>query len=1138
MADEQKSSKKGPVEKINDINEIIKASTKASKALQPAITAYIGTVIETIKKFSEVDDATIRKFILSASALESKDGENMAPKSDDPLLIVKVMDSMSQVVSKIPKAVQNIAGLDFGRKTLRQFRNNVKHLPMMFSAIFKDMINELKVVLDDDATNLLKMIGGEGDIITKTKQIYSQHEMHEEEKTQKAAPSLLDTFLKLFGIFDSIDKISKTPISLGGIIQFRLAVKVYVEQFSMLVNTLYDGFMKPFFEKFSTDGKLNKEEFKAQWDSFENMIDSISEFTETVDDMIVKNLVKFAIKMSTFGALIRHQLAIFGNGTDKKPGILKLILNLCESDAVKKISAASEKDVIDGVTSIVHSIATMANELMVFAGFWIKGQFIRLGISSLSLSIISLVKLLEKLKNVKNLDDASKTISNIEDLIGGVRSIAMKIIWLTPIAAIAALVSTVLIVAIALVLTSIVAIVGLLWVTSKILDKIKLGGVFIKISLLIIGLTIIMTQMLILAVVCMALSMVVEQISLMNIIKFIGEFILLIIIFSVLGLVVSSVGTYILPFGLIMLLTIAFMIVLMGTLVIFSVACMAFEKISSLVKFEALISNILNITKIVLCIGALAALLGLLIVPFILPIMLGVGFMMMIVGALVLLAIGLKLLEVIDLDPDKVRSGVKTVLDTAMMVIDTIFNTAIDHGEEDGFWSKMLKIVTGPVGMLLKTMLSAQILLASIISVFAILLIASQLRLIQELNLDPEGIKKNVRIALDTVKYIIDLVFSPYTSEEDSESKPWYTQILDWMGGTVKKLLYPIMMISTLATSVVAVGAILLIAKQLEILQKLELKTEDIKNNVRSVIDVCKSIISAIWNTDTGEEKSTKGFGLSSLLELVFPEYVQMMHAIMSVGFLSISLISVGLIKKLAEHLTTLNNMPDLSGVKNKVSNVIGAAKEVIDSVFTGKSKILSFLSNSVNFTAAGKNLTDMNNALSMIVKMSKSIEEIELSDVRTENHRKFMENNIKFLDKINTTDLTKLKTTANMFEKMAQFSESINGNFEGLADTLNEKIAPLMEELKELLEGVQDKVEETGANVSKAAYNSGKNLSEPEMQAQVNSENPKAEAEEKARIVQQRMEEQARAQTNAITSKLDELIELMRSGMVQVRTV
>ena len=161
----------------------------------------------------------------------------------------------------------------------------------------------------------------------------------------------------------------------------------------------------------------------------------------------------------------------------------------------------------------------------------------------------------------------------------------------------------------------------------------------------------------------------------------------------------------------------------------------------------------------------------------------------------------------------------------------------------------------------------------------------------------------------------------------------------------------------------------------------------------------------------------------------------------------------------------------------------------------------------------------------------------ISLTPGQVDGYEKIMDANIDFLKTLNRTKIDKLQTASNMFEKMAQFSESINGNFEGLANTLNEKIAPLMEELKGLLEGVQNKVEETGANMSKAAYNSGKTLSEPEMTAQVNSENPKADAEEKARIVQQRMEEQARAQTNALVSKIDELIELFKNGQAQVRT-
>ena len=47
----------------------------------------------------------------------------------------------------------------------------------------------------------------------------------------------------------------------------------------------------------------------------------------------------------------------------------------------------------------------------------------------------------------------------------------------------------------------------------------------------------------------------------------------------------------------------------------------------------------------------------------------------------------------------------------------------------------------------------------------------------------------------------------------------------------------------------------------------------------------------------------------------------------------------------------------------------------------------------------------------------------------------------------------------------MAQFSESINGNFNELAEALNEKIAPLLEELKELVGKVPEHMDKNSAN-------------------------------------------------------------------------
>ena len=70
-------------------------------------------------------------------------------------------------------------------------------------------------------------------------------------------------------------------------------------------------------------------------------------------------------------------------------------------------------------------------------------------------------------------------------------------------------------------------------------------------------------------------------------------------------------------------------------------------------------------------------------------------------------------------------------------------------------------------------------------------------------------------------------------------------------------------------------------------------------------------------------------------------------------------------------------------------------------------------------------------------------------------------ENYIKFLDAIDKVDNSNLKTSVSLFEQMARLSESISGNFDGLAQTINDKIAPLLEELNKLLEEVPEKIKE-----------------------------------------------------------------------------
>ena len=104
---------------------------------------------------------------------------------------------------------------------------------------------------------------------------------------------------------------------------------------------------------------------------------------------------------------------------------------------------------------------------------------------------------------------------------------------------------------------------------------------------------------------------------------------------------------------------------------------------------------------------------------------------------------------------------------------------------------------------------------------------------------------------------------------------------------------------------------------------------------------------------------------------------------------------------------------------------------------------------------------TKMEALIDTIAYIQDVLKDFQVSSTQVENQRKMTENYIKFLDAIDKVDNSNLKTSVSLFEQMARLSESISGNFDGLAQTINDKIAPLLEELNKLLEEVPEKIKE-----------------------------------------------------------------------------
>lgn len=142
---------------------------------------------------------------------------------------------------------------------------------------------------------------------------------------------------------------------------------------------------------------------------------------------------------------------------------------------------------------------------------------------------------------------------------------------------------------------------------------------------------------------------------------------------------------------------------------------------------------------------------------------------------------------------------------------------------------------------------------------------------------------------------------------------------------------------------------------------------------------------------------------------------------------------------------------------------------------------IPSILSNAVDeFKIDADKTKKMGMLIGSIEEVQDVLKDFNVTNTQVENQKKMTENYIKFLDKIDKVDNSNLKTSVSLFEQMARLSESISGNFDGLAQAINDKIAPLLEELNKLLEEVPEKIKEkTGGGSEGGAESESEGKSE-----------------------------------------------------------
>ena len=76
-------------------------------------------------------------------------------------------------------------------------------------------------------------------------------------------------------------------------------------------------------------------------------------------------------------------------------------------------------------------------------------------------------------------------------------------------------------------------------------------------------------------------------------------------------------------------------------------------------------------------------------------------------------------------------------------------------------------------------------------------------------------------------------------------------------------------------------------------------------------------------------------------------------------------------------------------------------------------------------------------------------------------NYKEGIDKAIEFTNTISNAKLENLQTATKLFGKMSEFSQTINGNFDGLAQTINDKIMPLLEKLNEALDKTNNAIKD-----------------------------------------------------------------------------
>ena len=358
----------------------------------------------------------------------------------------------------------------------------------------------------------------------------------------------------------------------------------------------------------------------------------------------------------------------------------------------------------------------------------------------------------------------------------------------------------------------------------------------------------------------------------------------------------------------------------------------------------------------------------------------------------------------------------------------------------------------------------------------SLLLMIIPLMLISELDpSDLDNAETNATLIIQTSLNIMRQFMNAAGAEINGGKQPqtWVGRILTGTLGTAGALLEAVLSVAFVALTFATVTLLLLTAAELSLLDNITIDQTSIETNVDLVVGTALKVIEAICGrkNPTIEEVNGEKKGLFSTLFKGLGDVVRgiknIADSILSFGFVAITLLSVGMVALIAKNLEYIEKVKiNPEAITTKVDTVINTSNSLISHI-----KRSNLDKDDIR---KARHIKDFMKQIEKTVKHMSKIGEMNNQG----QFDKAVDSYVRFVDKINTVKLENLQTATNMFEKMAEFSKSISGNFEGLADAINDKIMPLLEQLNESLDKTNEHIENGAFSVPTVPVSTGASVS------------------------------------------------------------